>query len=203
MMPIMDGFELLKILKSSDDFRHIPVMMLTARIELKDKLTALRIGVDDYVSKPFHEAEFKIRARNLVNKIQQRMTNIDEFNPNETVIDDDVPLELKMSKGDTAFLKSLEYFVLDNIKKYHLTADVIAEELLISRAKLFRKVKALTSLTLNQYVKEVRLQKAKALLEDKYVDSVKEITHAVGFKQPSYFSKIYEERFGKRPSEYL
>ncbi len=204
MMPIMDGFELLKSLKSSDDFRHIPVMMLTARVELRDKLTALRIGVDDYVLKPFHEVELKIITRNLVNKFQERVAHIGKSKQKEVVIDKEkTPLELKMSKNDIAFLQSLETFVINNIGRYKLTAETIAEALLTSRAKLFRRVKALTTLTLNEYVNEVRLQKAKSLLEDKAVSSVKEITHAVGFKQSSYFSKIYAARFGKRPSDYM
>jgi signal transduction histidine kinase/DNA-binding response OmpR family regulator len=199
MMPIVDGFELLKQLKLSDDFRHLPVMMLTARSEMKDKLNALRIGVDDYVLKPFHEVELKVRIKNLIHNFQNRITAI---RPNEAA-EIEQHNELKISESDTNFLVDLENLILKNIDKNGFTAADIADLLLMSRAKLFRKIKELTSLTLNQYITEVRLQKAKELLENKTVNTVKEVTFAIGFKQSSYFSKIYEDRFGRKPSDYL
>jgi YesN/AraC family two-component response regulator len=174
-------------------------MMLTARSEMKDKLNALRIGVDDYVLKPFHEVELKVRIKNLIHNFQNRITAI---RPNEAA-EIEQHNELKISESDTNFLVDLENLILKNIDKNGFTAADIADLLLMSRAKLFRKIKELTSLTLNQYITEVRLQKAKELLENKTVNTVKEVTFAIGFKQSSYFSKIYEDRFGRKPSDYL
>ena len=84
-----------------------------------------------------------------------------------------------------------------------MNADFIAEELFISRSQLFKKTKQLTGMTFNQYLKETRLQKAKYLIENNDVSSVKATAFSVGFKHSNYFSRLYEERFGKRPSDYF
>jgi signal transduction histidine kinase/DNA-binding response OmpR family regulator len=203
MMPVVDGFELLNQLKSNDNYRHIPVIMLTARTEMKDKLNALRIGVDDYISKPFHEVELMIRVDNLIKIFQRRVTTIQALNQDEDIENAVELVDLKISKVDAELLENLENYVLQNIEKFSLTSEMLAEALLMSRAKLFRKIKELTGLTLNQYVREVRLQKAKTLLEFQKLTSVKEVVYAVGFKQTNYFTKIYEEQFGKKPSDYF
>lgn len=199
MMPLMNGFELLEKLKSSDEYRHIPVMMLTARADMKDKLKALRIGVDDYILKPFNETELNIRINNNINNYKNRAAIIEENQETEDTID----TAIKMSQDDQVWLENLENCINKYIDKFDLNASFITDELFISRSQLFKKTKLFTGLTFNQYVRETRLQKAKSLLEIKHVSSVKVLSYSVGFRHTNYFSKLYTERFGKRPSDYF
>lgn len=202
MMPEMDGFQLLEKLKSSDLYRHIPVMMLTARSGIQDRTRALRIGVDDYMLKPFNGEELKVRVNKLVLNMNSRMESIEmKQSSSDTEV---IPLSnLQQSQADTEWLMKLEEEVAQIIPDFSYTADDLAKNLFMSRATFFRKIKRLTGLTVNQYIKEIRLQTARRLLENSRVQSVKELSYSVGFKHINYFSKSFADRFGQRPSKYL
>jgi signal transduction histidine kinase/DNA-binding response OmpR family regulator len=197
MMPKVDGFELLEAIKNNDNYRHIPMMMLTARADVKDKLKALRIGVDDYLLKPFNATELKVRIKNIIENYNNRITTI---NTEEAT---DIQEGLKISEEDNLWLQKLEITIDANMGNLNLTADFIANKMYISRVQLFRKVKQLTGLTFNKYLNEIRLQKAKVFLETGKVSTIKTTAYLIGFKNAGYFSKLYNERFGKRPSEYF
>lgn len=212
MMPMMDGFKLLETLKSNDKFRHVPVMMLTARAELQDKLKALRIGVDDYIHKPFDNKELIIRVENLITNFNNRLA----FKDNElieTEMSSDVKdtiaekgtktISYNLSAKDLEWLQSLEEYVLESITDFNFNADDLAAKMLISRSKLFRMAKRILGMTVNEYIKEFRLQKARKLIENGQVESTKEAAYNVGYKNVDYFAQSYEKRFGKRPSEIL
>ena len=204
MMPVMDGFELLRNLKGHDTYKRIPVMMLTAKSGVQDRLNALRIGVDDYMLKPFTEDELIVRVDNLIQNHLLRVETIEataidsEDNPNEIGTEN-----RSLSAVDSDLLKRIEQLMQKEIDNYNFNANDLAEQLFMSRSKLFKTIKALTGLTVREYLKEIRLQKARYILENENVGSVKEIALSVGFKHSSYFTKIYEKRFGKRPMEYL
>lgn len=198
MMPIMDGFKLLENLKSSDDYKQIPTIMLTARAGINDKLNALRIGVDDYILKPFNEDELKVRVNNLISFSERRSNAVDEVEQNE-----EMDNAKKLTPVDEAFLQNFEVEVKKSLGSFKFNANHLADEFHVSRSQLFRKVKVLTGFTVNEYIKEARLQVAKEALENKTVSSVKEVAYSVGFKHTNYFSISYEQRFGKRPSEYF
>ena len=199
MMPKVDGFELLETLKNNGNYRHIPMMMLTARADVKDKLKALRIGVDDYMLKPFNATELKVRVKNIIDNYNNRITTIQTATTNEAPIEE----QLKISEKDNLWLQQLETEIDTHAGNLSLTADFIASKMYISRARLFQQVKKLTGMTFNQYLNEIRLQKAKTLLETGKAATTKEIAYSIGFKDAGYFSKLYSKRFGKRPSEYF
>jgi YesN/AraC family two-component response regulator len=196
MMPIMDGYELLEKLKSNEKWRNIPVIMLTARAAIDDKLKALRIGVDDYILKPFNEGELLARIENLLsNAIQRQVSHLVE---EEIIIE-----KASITQADAKWLQHLEELILDNIGKFAMTSDWLTKELFISRTQLFLKIKQLTGLTLQQYIKEIRLEKARIYLQNRTYSTVKEVVYAVGLKDTKSFSKNFKKRFGKSPSEYL
>ena len=197
----MDGFQLLKILKSKDYFRTIPVIMLTARAESKDKMKALRIGVDDYLLKPFDEEELLVRIQNLLANAAQRQIENTFFSESRT--NDIEENTITIGEADSEWLETLETLILNNIGKFAITGDWIAQELYISRTQLFSKVKQLTGLTLQQYIKEIRLEKARTYLQNQTYSSVKEVVYAIGLKDPKTFTKNFKSRFGKLPSEFL
>jgi signal transduction histidine kinase/DNA-binding response OmpR family regulator len=218
MMPIMDGFQLLTALKSETAFYSIPVVMLTARAELQDKLKALRIGVDDYLIKPFEEEELLARIENLLKnaKVRQQMQQeelaetgtLDSENFQSSPNLNDIPnpksdIEHPLSIDDQKWLSDLENVLHQHIGDYNLSTDRIADLLYISRSQFYRRVRLLTGLTPIEYLQEIRFNHARLLLEQRTVSSVKATAAAVGMRQVQNFSQHFKERFGKLPSDYL
>ena len=195
MMPKMDGYELLEHIKQHELWRRLPMIMLTARAAEEDKLQALRLGVDDYLAKPFSTEELLTRIENLISKYEER----EAFSKLELQLDFE-----SSPSADTKWLKELEEACLTAIdKRLDLTNNYLAEQLAISTRQLQRRVKALTGMSVKQYVQEIRLQKARHLLENKVYNTIAEVAYASGFNTPGYFSRIYEKHFGKRPASYL
>ena len=206
MMPVMDGFQLLEKLKGADSWRHIPVIILTARADISDKLRALRIGVDDYLLKPFEEEELLLRMENLLKNHFERVqlqpvadkATIMEGTPNS----DEAPHPM-ISAEDMDWLEHLEQLVRSRMNDPSLTAEFLADALSISRRSFFRRVKQLTGLTPNEYLREARLQYAHRMLENRTHSTVKAVALSVGFQTTHYFSNLYHERFGRPPADYF
>jgi CheY-like chemotaxis protein len=198
MMPIMDGFEFLKTVKAEAAYRNIPFIMLTARVELKDKLKALRIGVDDYLMKPFDEVELLTRIENLLANYEERKNFVIESpNTNETAVE-----EHTITPKEQLWLEELEQLVLKEIDNSIFSIDYLIDQLNINRNTFYNKTKALTGLSPNQYIRTIRLQMAKELLTTTDL-SIKEIATKVGFKKTDYFSRLFKKEYGKSPSAYL
>ena len=199
MMPQMDGYELLKRLKKDERLQHYPVIMLTARAAEDDKLQALRMGVDDYLTKPFSSEELLARAANLIHNRQQRIA----FNESSGHRKVDIEFE-EVSSAGQVWLKELEEASLAAIEqKLDLSVSYLADKMAISERQLLRQIKSLTGLSTKDYIQEIKLEKARHLLENKAYRTISEVSYASGFNTPGYFSKVFEKRFGKRPGEYL
>ena len=192
MMPEMDGFQLLKHVKKTQP--GLPFILLTARIETPDRLQALRLGVDDYLTKPFQEEELLARLHNLLQRYDTRKT------PMPARADGS---QEPRAAYDEKWLRQLESVVKDTLSDPHLSVDRIAECMNTSERTLHYKIKSFTGLTPNQYLSEARLVQALRLLESKSCQTVAEVCYAVGFKTPAYFARLLKERFGKVPSDYL
>ena len=202
MMPIMDGYQLLKVLRSKDYFRSIPIVMLTARADIQDKLTALRIGVDDYLLKPFEEEELLVRINNLLKNYSIRKSIPVEVLADEVASEANIK-ENVVSKKDQEWLELLEKTILENIADSRFNMDFLGEKMLTSRRQLQRRIKKIVGLTPKEYINEIRLYEARQLLETGQTDSIKKTASQVGFTDSQYFSIQFKERFGKVPSEYL
>jgi len=194
MMPIMDGFQLLENVKTNGKFQHIPFVMLTARSAISDKLKALRIGVDDYLTKPFINEELLVRIENLLNNATQRQSAVIE--------EVERPLP-EMSEETKKWLDDLELYILSNIDNLQLNVDDLVEAMNTSKRQFYRQMKQLIGVTPNQYLKTFRLNYARKLLEEKSKDSVKAVAYAVGFSNVIYFSREFKKEFGRLPSDYL
>lgn len=197
MMPVMDGFALLEYLKSDSSLQFIPVVMLTARAGNEDRLKALRIGVDDYLTKPFEEEELLARIKNLLTNAQMRQHILKE--EGITTVDNSI----FRSQEDLEWLNRLEMESLLHIANANFTIDNLADQMHISRAQFFRRVQLLTGMTPLQYIQAIKYNYARSLLEQKKVNSVKAAAAAIGVAKVQYFSAQFKERFGKSPSEYL
>ena len=191
MMPGMDGEELISNLKSNELYTSIPILMLTARNQPVDRLSILRVGVDDYLTKPFIPDSLKAHVNRLDELASSRIFEEPEYK---------IP---KLSKVDTELLQKLEKVIFKNIANFDFSLSDISDDLKISPRQLNRKVKSLTGLTPKQYVNEIRYQEAKRMLETREYSTVKAIIYSVGFKSEQNFSRNFKKRFGKYPKEIL
>lgn len=196
MMPVMDGYQLLERLRSDDATRHLPVIMLTARADVRDKLKALRIGVDDYLLKPFDEEELLVRIDNLLKNQAIRSREI----PAEAEPGESGPV---LSESDREWLESFEAYVQEHFSNNVLSVPFLAQEFVMSESTLLRQLKRLTGLTPGQYLQEVRLDAARRLLENRSNTSVARLAARVGYGDARSFSRSFKKRFGKSPSRFL
>ncbi|RCR68725.1 response regulator [Larkinella punicea] len=196
MMPVMDGYQLLRQLKSDDATRHLPVIMLTARADAQDKLRALRIGIDDYLLKPFDEEELLTRIANLLaNQAARRLAITQEEKPDRAG-----PV---LSQEDREWLATFEGFVQQNLADPTLNVPELAHQFAMSESTLLRQLKRLTGLSPLQYVQAVRMEEARRLLESHTNYSITQVAAKVGYADARSFARSFRTRFGKPPSELL
>jgi len=208
MMPEMDGFELLDCVKKDDDLRNTPVIMLTARTEEEDKLQALTVGVDDYLTKPFSVQELLARTKNLLFNYQERLlwqSQNEEAQSSELVVEAkelDSELGEAVSEVEQQWVKEVETYVKSKIDE-EFDNDLLAQQFNQSKRHFSRKLKKVTGLPPAKFVKEIRLQVAREHLERGKFLSVSEVAYTVGFLSVSTFSKAFSKRFGRIPSSYF
>ena len=194
MMPNLDGMGLTEKLKADERTSHIPVVLLTAKADRGSKIEGLQTGADDYLSKPFSSEELKVRAVNLIAQRKKLATiyragySVAAPPPKEPSLDD-------------KFLLRAKQLVEDNIADPGFGVEKMADNMHLSRAQLFRKLKAIAGLSPNEFINEIRLQKAAQLILSK-ADTLTQISYAVGFNEQSYFAKRFRKKFGVAPSEY-
>lgn len=212
MMPLMDGFQMLEQIKENDVWRSLPIMMLTARAEEEDKLFALTLGADDYLLKPFSNQELVVRVENLIKNYENRQlwkqevfTAVKTFKgaAEKEMVEEEEGEEVTISKQDLLWMKQLE----ENVKKGFVSDQfdilTLADQMFLSRRQFERKIKKITGLTPAKLVMEIRLQKARELLENESFNTISEVSYAVGIQTPNYFTKLYTKRFGKKPRDYF
>lgn len=193
MMPEMDGYQLLEYLKSHEMFWKIPVVMLTARVALQDKLKALRIGVDDYITKPFEEEELLVRIYNLLKYATNRQDELIAYESEE---------EHKPTLSDQNWLANFEKYIGENFSDETFSIIKTSTHFAMSESTLLKKVKLLTGLSPVEYLREYRLNIGKELLEKGEKQTIAEVAFAVGFSNAKAFSQSFKVRFGKLPSAY-
>lgn len=194
MMPEMDGYEVCRRLKTDERTNHIPIIMLTAKVETRDRITGLMKGADAYLTKPFVEEELLIRMQNLLELRRQ----LQKKYAGELIGSNSWP---ELINGTTEpFLKKVEALIIENLEQENFGPNELARGLFLSRSQLHRKIKALTDKSTSIYVRMIRLREARKLLALSSL-SVSEIAYQVGFKSPIYFSQVYRETFHQSPSE--
>ncbi|MCB9285589.1 MAG: response regulator [Lewinellaceae bacterium] len=193
MMPEMDGMEFCKRLKTDEKSSHIPVIMLTAKAEQSDKLEGLELGADDYLAKPFDARELQIRVSNLLTqrkKLQEHYRRTLTF----------ATAEVEAESMDAAFLRRIREAIEANLEDEGFGVVELGQQVGMSRSQLHRKLSALTGYSPNEVIRNMRLERAKQLLEKK-AGTAAEIAFNCGFSSPAYFTKCFKEYFGKLPSE--
>ncbi|MFB9080290.1 two-component regulator propeller domain-containing protein [Flavobacterium procerum] len=192
IMPVMNGLELCKNIKANLKTSHIPLMMLSAKALVQDRLDGIDSGADMYLSKPF---DMDILRSSLVQLIKSRQIMFNKFYNGLTP-----KAKEKTTTLDNEFIRNVLNYIVENISEYDLSVEVLASKMFLSRSQLYRKLKTLTGVSVNEFIRNVRLEKAKELIELGN-DNISEISIKVGFSSPSYFTKCYKEKYGQLPTQ--
>ncbi len=193
IMPEMSGFEFCKIIKTDSSTSHIPLLMLTAKATIENRIEGLENGADAYMVKPFDLKLLKLRLSQLV---KSRQLIFDKYFGAISGTEDNT----NTSSVDKDFIQKLLNYINENLGDSNLAVEDIAKHLNLSRSQLYRKVKALTGQTVNEFIRRIRLERAKQILE-KGNANISEACYSVGFASPSYFSKCFKAHFGVLPTE--
>ena len=200
MMAGMDGITFCKIIKGDVRTSHIPVIMLTAKDSLQNKEEGYLAGADSYLTKPFSASLLRSRIHNLLEsrkKLANQFSNNLNINSDKSII-----LHESLNQLDNEFIQKITQIIEDNLKSEKIDVTYLADKLCMSKSTLYRKIKALTGISTNEYVRKIKMQNAeKLMLEGRY--TISEIAFRVGMNSPVYFRQCFKEEFGISPSEYL
>ena len=195
MMPVMDGIKLCKNVKQNIRTCHIPVIILSAKTDIKDQMEGLQMGADDYIPKPFSLAILTTKIQNMM-RTRRRM--LDKYAKSLEV----EPEKITFNAMDEALLKRAMAIVEKNMDNIEFSTDEFAREMNMSRSNLHLKLKAITGESTIDFIRKIRFNEPAKLLKDgRY--TVAEVSTMVGFNTPSYFATSFKKYFGCLPTEYI
>jgi signal transduction histidine kinase/ligand-binding sensor domain-containing protein/DNA-binding response OmpR family regulator len=194
IMPLMDGVDMCQKLKEDIRTSHIPIILLTARTSIENKIEGLETGADAYIEKPFSVDLLEVQINNL---LENRKKLRDKFSK-ELVLK---PADIAITQVDAIFIQKAMDIVEKHMSDLDFGSEEFCSEIGMSRSQLHRKLKALTSQPASEFIRTMRLKRAASLLKDSRL-SVEEISFRVGFNSPAYFTKCFKALFGKTPSEF-
>ena len=195
MMPHLSGTELCKIIKEDIDTCHIPIILLTAKTGIESNIEGLKIGADDYITKPFNIQLLLSRCNNLVNNrimLQEKFSK----SPQTT------HRKLANNALDKAFIDEAIRVIQENINDSDFNIDTFAREMGIARTKLFTKLKAISGQTPADFILTIRLKEAAFLLKNDPRLNISEVSDKVGFSSPQYFRKCFKDKYHVTPLDY-
>ena len=197
MMPEMDGIEMCRHIKTNLTYSHIPVILLTAKTNLESKTEGMENGAEVYMEKPFSIRQLHSQIENL---LKLRMAFHDLMLQSAGTAHQPPLSEYILSECDINFMKEVDATLTKNLDEESFSVDHLADAMNMSRTNFYRKVKTLTGMAPNVYIKNFRLNQAAELLAQNM--RINEVMLRVGFIAPSYFAKCFKAKFGKLPKEY-
>lgn len=216
MMPVMDGNEFCRLVKQSAATVDIPFVLLTARLATEHKKEGLESGADDYITKPFDIDFLNLRLQNLMKWSQRKKSvSVDSSSketttePTQTSSEENTAenvetpqiAEYRMTEADKKFLNNIDTYIRDNMGDPDTTVESMSAHLCISRVQLYKRMVSLTGTTPSEYLRAKRIHRSEELLRSGEF-TVSEIAYKVGFNNPRYFSKYFQEEYGMTPSQY-
>lgn len=211
MMPVMDGIELCRMVKSNEETASIPFVMLTARLAAEHRVEGLESGADDYITKPFNIDMLNLRIRNLLgwarrsarrsfldkNKEEKK----DSSQPKGRAIPKGELGDFEMTANDRKFLADVDKYIKDMMGDPDTSVESMSAHLCMSRVQLYKRMVSLTGTTPSEYLRAKRIKRAEELIHSDELN-ISEIAYTVGFNNPRYFSKYFQEAYGLTPSQY-
>lgn len=199
MMPERDGIDLCSSLKKQHSTSHIPIILLSAKNTVEGITLGYQEGADDYITKPFHPQLLIIRIKNLLKSRQQLQRYF--LNKNSSISTSLNEKESQVLEREKRFLSKLNEVIQKHINSENDSAEIIAMALGMSRVSLYRKLKAITGLSINQYMRNFKIELAASLIKNEGI-TISQASYEVGFSDVKYFRKIFKEKYGKNPSEF-
>lgn len=196
MMPEMDGFSLLRLIKTNVNLNHIPVIMLTSKSEVGNRLEGLEKGADAYMTKPFDIEELRGTIDNLMAKALLLKGKYSGMQQQKDKVQD-----VAVKGNDEALMDRIMKVINKNMGNSDFNVDMLSEEVGISRAQLHRKMKELTGIPASEFLRNIRLEQAARLLRERRIN-VTQVAYAVGFSNLAHFSTVFRKHFGMSPTEY-
>ena len=197
VMPEMDGMQLVKALKGNSLVSHIPVIMLSGKNKLQDRMMGFDTGADSYLPKPFYISELKSVMANLINN---RLIVKGKYSGQQEQAEKVTPVNFEFS--DELFMKRLMAIVNKNISNSDFNITQLVDEVGLSRTQLHRKLKELTGFSAARFLQNIRMQQAMKLLKEKRVN-VSQIAYSVGFSSQTHFSTTFKQYYGVSPTEFI
>ncbi len=198
MMPGMSGLNLCKALRNNNKTNHIPLILLTSKSAQESQIEGMQSGADDYVSKPFNSDILEIRVNNLLEAKERLRKKWQQSLFQEEIQKDQV----QSITFEDEFLRKITSFVIDNMSNPELSIEDLEKGMDMSKMQLYRKLKNVTSLSGNEFIRSIRLKESKLLLQIGELN-ISEVAYRVGFNDPGYFTRAFKKQFGKSPKVYI
>lgn len=198
MMPGMSGVNLCKALRNNSKTNHIPIILLTSKSAQESQIEGMQSGADDYVSKPFNSDILEIRVNKLLEAKERLRKKWQQSLFQEEIVKD----PLQPITFEDEFLRRITQFVVENMSNPDLSIEDLEKGMDMSKMQLYRKLKNVTSLSGNEFIRSVRLRESKSLLQNADLN-ISEVAYRVGFNDPGYFTRAFKKQFGKSPKVFI
>ena len=196
MMPEMDGFTMLRMIKTNANISHLPVVMLTSKADVGNRLEGLERGADAFLAKPFDMQELHSVIDNLIHNRQRLKGKYSGAQQQANRIE-----QPEVKGNDELLMERIMKVVNKNLSNSDFNVDMLTQEVGISRAQLHRKMKEMTGISTSEFIRNIRLEQAARLLREQKIN-VTQVAYTVGFSNLAHFSTIFRKHFGISPSEY-
>ena len=197
MMPEMDGIALLKSIKGNVNISDIPVILLTSRSEVSDRLEGLKRGADAFIAKPFNMEELHILIDNLIDNVRRLRGKFSGAQTQEEKVE-----RVEVRGNNDVLMDRIMKCINENLQDPDFNVEKLTEKVGISRAQLHRKMKEITGISTGDFIRNLRLEQAARLIRENKIN-VTQVAYAVGFNNQTHFSTVFKKHFGMTPTEYI
>jgi len=198
MMPNMDGVELCQHIRNNKSLSHLPIIMLTAKTAVEDQLIGLGAGADFYLTKPFEISVLQLQIENMIAHINR----MKHWFQNADTLVDSMSCTDELANSEKTFLKKAIQIVQDNRTDFEFNNERFSQSMDMSQSTLYRKLKDLTGLSPNEFIRSIKIKKACEIIQHNPSLRIKEIAYQVGIADAKYFSTVFKKTKGVTPSVY-
>jgi len=196
VMPEMDGITLLKNIKGNANISHVPVIMLTSKSEISDRLEGIKLGADAYLAKPFSLEELHLTIDNLIDNVRRLKGKF-----SGALKQDDKVEKIEVKGNDEELMERIMKVVNENMSDSDFNVEKMCDEVGVSRTQLHRKLKEMTGVPTSEFLRNIRLNEAARLIREHKIN-ITQVSYMVGFANNSHFSTAFKKYFGMSPTEY-